>query len=117
MIPVIISVVRGRERLSGAKFYLGKRFGMFCNVYVAQSSLQFRQELPDTDVPENRVTIAWYIFAIPLLSFPTTIPVLANTMNCRSTLQIPSPPTTLIDPNVSSSQTLRPFTSALPAWP
>jgi hypothetical protein len=30
----------------------------------------------------HSVTIAWYLFAIPLLSFPSTIPVLANTMNC-----------------------------------
>lgn len=34
VIPVIISVARGRDRLVGAKFYLGRRFGMFCNVYV-----------------------------------------------------------------------------------
>lgn len=66
VIPVIISVARGRDRLVGAKFYLGRRFGMFCNV----------------------ITIAWYVFAIPLLSFPTTIPVLANTMNYAAAVYI-----------------------------
>jgi len=32
VIPVIICVARGRDRLQGAKFYLGRRFGMFCNM-------------------------------------------------------------------------------------
>jgi hypothetical protein len=34
--------------------------------------------------PRNSVAIAWYIFALPLLSFPTAIPVTETTMNCKS---------------------------------
>lgn len=29
------------------------------------------------------IAISWYIFAIPLLSFPTTLPVTAANMNCE----------------------------------
>lgn len=39
VIPVIISVVRGRDQLAGAKFYLGRRFGLFCNGQVARSAV------------------------------------------------------------------------------
>jgi hypothetical protein len=34
-------------------------------------------------IPPLSVAISWYIFAFPLLSFPTTLPVAANTMNCE----------------------------------
>ncbi|GFZ48289.1 LOW QUALITY PROTEIN: hypothetical protein JCM24511_06037 [Saitozyma sp. JCM 24511] len=58
LVPILVSLVRGRKEVAQGKFYQGK-LGLFCNI----------------------VAIAWYIFALPLLSFPTAIPVTETTMN------------------------------------
>ncbi|KAK1923905.1 amino acid transporter [Papiliotrema laurentii] len=61
LVPIAISFFRGRTEVKYGRFYKGK-LGAFCNV----------------------VAICWYIFALPLLSFPTAIPVTKETMNYAS---------------------------------
>jgi len=57
-VPILVSFCGGRRKISGAKYYKGK-FGFFCNC----------------------VAIAWFILAIPILSFPTYLPVTLTNMN------------------------------------
>ncbi|ABN64781.2 predicted protein [Scheffersomyces stipitis CBS 6054] len=58
LVPTISLLYRGRDNIKHGPFWLGK-FGMFCNY----------------------VTIAWSIFACIFFSFPSFMPVTANTMN------------------------------------
>jgi len=61
VIPVAISFFTGRKSLSAGKYDLGW-FGAFCNV----------------------VSIAWCLFAIPLFSMPSALPVNLSSMNYAS---------------------------------
>ncbi|WRT63502.1 uncharacterized protein IL334_000407 [Kwoniella shivajii] len=57
-VPILVSFLRGRKLITGAKYYKGK-FGFFCNC----------------------VSIAWFLLAIPILSFPSYLPVTQENMN------------------------------------
>lgn len=61
VIPVAISFFSGRKSLSAGKYDLGL-FGAFCNV----------------------ISIAWCLFAIPLFSMPSALPVTLSSMNYAS---------------------------------
>ena len=76
-LPILISFLRGRKEVKLGRFYKGK-FGYFCNVYVIRSMT--------STFTDDSVSIAWFLLAIPLLSFPTGLPVAAATMNCELSL-------------------------------
>ncbi|KAI1442993.1 amino acid transporter [Annulohypoxylon stygium] len=60
--PIVVSMLNGRQTVSTAHFNLGK-FGWFCNI----------------------VSVGWSLLAIPLFSMPSTVPVVdPTTMNYAS---------------------------------
>lgn len=65
IVPVFVSLFRGRRAIRGAPFYKGK-FGLACNI----------------------IACGWALFTIPLYSFPTTRPVTLQSMNYASVVWV-----------------------------